>query len=82
MEANIEAARQAGIDMTALVNYLENRGIYKFLRSIKESGERAAKIVANLLQFSRRSAGALQMLKPQQFISKALELALSEKKSF
>jgi signal transduction histidine kinase len=82
LEANIEAAKEVGINMTALVNYLEHRGIYRFLRSIKESGERAAKIVSNLLQFSRRSAGALQMLKPQQFINKALELAVSEKRIF
>jgi len=82
LEVNIEAAQYAGIDMSALVKYLENRGIYKFLRSIKESGERAAKIVANLLQFSRRSAGALQMLKPQQFVEKSLELALAEKRLF
>lgn len=82
LEVNVEAAREAGIDMAALVNYLENRGIYKFLRSIKESGERAAKIVANLLQFSRRTAGTLQMLKPQNMIEKALELAHAEKRLF
>lgn len=82
LEANVEAATQAGIDINALVTYLENRGIYRFLRSIKESGERAAKIVANLLQFSRRSAGSLQMLKPQEVINKSLQLALSEKRLF
>ncbi len=51
--ANREVAESQGLELEQVVNYLEKREIPSFLESIRESGERAAQIVKNLLEFSR-----------------------------
>ena len=53
---NIRAAEAAGCDINAIRGYLESREILAFLSAIKESGERASKIVKNMLGFIRRSS--------------------------
>ncbi len=53
--ANQTVAESLGITMEHLSNYMGQRGIYDFLENIRESGERAAQIVKNLLEFSRGS---------------------------
>lgn len=55
LPANEQAASQAGLSVEQLKHYMENRGVYNFLDSIKEAGERAARIVTNMLEFSRSS---------------------------
>jgi PAS domain S-box-containing protein len=52
---NQEAAEETGVDLQRLHNYLEARGIPQFVDDIREAGKRAAKIVADMLAFSRRS---------------------------
>jgi PAS domain S-box-containing protein len=52
---NKEVADEKGIDLVKLHDYLEERGILQFIEDIRESGNRAAKIVADMLSFSRRS---------------------------
>jgi PAS domain S-box-containing protein len=53
---NIKAAEAAGCDITTIRTYLDSREILTFLSAIKESGERASKIVKNMLGFIRRSS--------------------------
>jgi PAS domain S-box-containing protein len=52
---NREVAEETGLDLQRLHNYLEARGIPQFVDDIREAGSRAAKIVADMLAFSRRS---------------------------
>lgn len=52
---NIQFADASGIDMNKMHQYLVSRGIIGILENIKQMGERAAKIVADMLNFSRRS---------------------------
>lgn len=52
---NQEVAEDTGVDLQRLHNYLEARGIPQFVDDIREAGNRAAKIVADMLAFSRRS---------------------------
>jgi PAS domain S-box-containing protein len=49
--------RQAacGVDPAALERYLQARGVTEYLQEIRTAGERAAKIVTDLLSFSRKS---------------------------
>jgi len=48
-------AEEFGVNMQGMENYLEKREIKRFLHSIKEAGERSARIVANMLEFSHKS---------------------------
>jgi len=52
---NQEVADETGVDLQRLHHYLEARGISQFVDDIREAGSRAAKIVADMLAFSRRS---------------------------
>ncbi|GAB6039096.1 hypothetical protein JCM15519_36550 [Fundidesulfovibrio butyratiphilus] len=78
MKANRQAAELAGCSLEALERYLELRGLPEFLKSIQESGQRAAKIVSNMLEFSRLSVSALMPHDLHQIIEQALELAASD----
>jgi PAS domain S-box-containing protein len=53
--ANQKTAQELGLDWDCLNKYLEQRKINKFLESILDGGERAATIIKNMLQFSRKS---------------------------
>lgn len=52
LEKNIRTAEQTGVQLQQLEAYLEARGINTFLENIRDAGERSAKIVANMLEFS------------------------------
>lgn len=55
LPANIAAADQCGLSLDALKAYFDQRQIFLFIQDIRESGQRAATIVSNMLQFSRKS---------------------------
>ncbi len=55
MPANQRAAAAAGTSMEAIRAFMDARGIIRMLGNIRESGRRAAKIVANMLSFARKS---------------------------
>lgn len=55
LPANIEAARECGLDLEHLKIYLEKRKIFKMMDLVVKSGLRAAEIVDNMLSFSRKS---------------------------
>ena len=53
LPANQRAAEALELDMSKVQEYLAQRGIFQFFEHIQNAGERAAGIVANMLQFSR-----------------------------
>jgi len=53
LAANKRLADELGLSMDLLNEYLTGRGIDQFFDHIQSAGERAARIVANMLQFSR-----------------------------
>ena len=55
LPVNRQAALESGTDLFKIRAYLEKRNIFKMLDGIKDAGERATKIVSNMLSFSRRS---------------------------
>lgn len=75
MALNVQAAEELNIPFHSLVQYLESREIPKFLDGIQKAGERAAKIVKTMLEFShaRNSAFALHDL--TLLVDESLELA-------
>ncbi|WP_419783546.1 PAS domain S-box protein [Maridesulfovibrio sp.] len=54
--ANVEAAELAGVSFPAMVEYMEKRKVFTMLNGVQQSGERAARIVQNMLNFSRGSS--------------------------
>ncbi len=63
------------MDLARVLEYLDQRGILKFLDHISDAGERASHIVANMLQFSRRSSRTPSRCDLAELIRQTLEIA-------
>ncbi len=77
LKANTEIAEAMNLDLATVENYLEKRGIFDFLESIRKSGEQAAQIVKNMLEFSRANYQVHNLENISELIDDAL--ALTEK---
>jgi PAS domain S-box-containing protein len=55
LPANARVAGECGINLSSVGEYLKRREILTFLDDIRQSGERAAEIVSNMLSFSRKA---------------------------
>jgi PAS domain S-box-containing protein len=75
---NEEAAVECGTTMKQIATFVENRGISNMLDSILESGKRAAKIVQNMLSFSRKSESKFACCSIAELLDKTLELASND----
>lgn len=78
MPQNRAAADAIGIDLDRLHRYLEQRQILRFLEGIREAGGRAAKIVADMLSFSRRSESYFALVDVEEMLETVLRLAASD----
>jgi len=78
LPANREIAEQLGVNLEQVRGYLERRQIVQFLESIQEAASRAARIVSNMLQFSRQSSTTKQPESLELIMEKALELAAND----
>jgi PAS domain S-box-containing protein len=76
--ANLQAASEIGIDLVSVRAYLEKRGVIGFISNIREGGARASKIIANMLQFSRKSESRKEMSDLNMVLEQSLELAASD----
>ncbi len=71
--------------MEALACYMNNRGILKMIDSVMNSGKRAAKVVDNMLSFSRKSESQFSPCDLGKMLDKTIELARNDydlKKNF
>ena len=75
LAANHEIADQCGTTLAEIVRYCDQRKILKYVDGIYEAGSRASKIVANMLNFSRRSESTLAFADINSLIDATLELA-------
>lgn len=78
LPANARAAEEAGCSLQSLAVYMESRGIIRFLEGIRESGQRAASIVSNMLEFSRRSESRWSKVAVPFLVERTLELAAND----
>jgi PAS domain S-box-containing protein len=78
LPANTQAAGEAGLDLAAMRRYLEKREVIKFIDGIREAGERAAAIVSNMLDFSRRGDTRLRPADLTLVMEKTLALAAND----
>jgi PAS domain S-box-containing protein len=55
LEKNRIVAEECGVSLDTILDYLERRNVTGMLEGISQAGERAAQIVRNMLDFSRKS---------------------------
>lgn len=75
LKKNVEVASELGIDLNRVQQYMDRRGILGYLRGISDAGRRAASIVRNMLEFSRKSESSRMQVRVKGILEKALSLA-------
>jgi len=75
VESNRQTAAECGLGLEALQAYLRRRGVLQFLDTIREAGERAAKLVRNMLGFIRKSSSARIPVSLPEIVDRAVEIA-------
>lgn len=78
IEKNRKEAERLGTSLESVLAYLTDREIMEYLHGIQDAGQRAAKIVANMLQFSRRSESVITPVDVNLLIDKTVEIASSD----
>lgn len=78
LPSNVSAAKEANISLTSLQDYLQKRDIIKQLQMITDSGIRAARIVQNMLSFSRKSESTNLLVDMTSLIDNTIELAQND----
>jgi len=72
---NHEVAERCGVTMPAIQAYMQGRSMPQMMAMIMESGKRAAKIVENMLSFSRKSEAVTTSCDLAQLLDATVELA-------
>ena len=75
---NKVAAEALDLDLQSMHQYLDKRRILHFLDNIRAAGQRAAHIVANMLQFSRQTNRTLNAESMSDVVTQAIEIVSSE----
>lgn len=75
MPANLRAAEEAGASMEVISKFMRSRNIPEMLERIINSGQRAAKIVQDMLSFARKEDGVMACHDFVQILEKCLELS-------
>jgi len=75
---NMETARELGLDMTVFARYVQRRKLDVFLDDIQSAAKRAAIIIRQMLDFTRRSESRRTLCAPSQIVRKALSLVQSD----
>jgi PAS domain S-box-containing protein len=73
-----ELLHACGVDPDGLDRYLEERSTFEYLEGIRSIGGRAAKIVSDLLSFSRRGAAETALHDLNALVEQALDLAATD----
>jgi PAS domain S-box-containing protein len=74
---NRRTARDCGADLDRITDYARARGVDAMLDAVIESGERAGRVVTNMLGFSRKSDGEAGDEDVSLILDKAVELVRS-----
>jgi PAS domain S-box-containing protein len=78
LPANRKVSEELGLNIEGIRAYFDRRQIPDAIASIRTASSRAAKIVANMLQFSRRALTTMEPASLAQIVDQALELAASD----
>ena len=77
-DRNLEVAKDHGLDMDAMYDYLQERQVTQFIGNIQDAGKRAASIVSNMLQFSRGNSQTLVESSASDLLERTLNIAHSD----
>ncbi|WP_319522971.1 PAS domain S-box protein [uncultured Desulfosarcina sp.] len=78
LPANRKAAETAGVTMAAVRQYMELRKLPNMLENIRESGDRAAAIVKNMLSFARKSDQVVSSHDLAVLLDRTIDLARTD----
>lgn len=78
LPANVAAADEAGVKLDAVNRYLGLRNIPLYIADIVDAGQRAAKIVRSMLNFSRPGSAVRSSQPINELLDKAVELMLAD----
>ena len=78
LHANRKVSEELGLNLEGIRAYFDKRQISDAIASIRTASSRAAKIVANMLQFSRRADTTMEFTSLAETVDQALELAASD----
>ena len=78
LKKNQQVAEQLGISIEQVADYTRLRGFDQMINSIAEAGQRAARIIENMLNFSRQSSSNFLPHSLQELTDKTIELARSD----
>ncbi|MBW1783722.1 MAG: PAS domain S-box protein, partial [Deltaproteobacteria bacterium] len=78
LPVNARVAEECGTTLKTVRAYLEKREVPLFLEDIRQSGERAAEIVSNMLSFSRKAEGGGSSADVADLLDKTVALAASD----
>lgn len=78
LPANQRMADELELNLELMSEYLQQRGIQTFFAHIQEAGERAAGIVANMLQFSRNDHLQKRDISLAELVETTLNIAHSD----
>ncbi len=73
-----ERLQTYGIDPEGLERYLRDRGVFDYMEGIRATGGRAAKIVSDLLSFSRKSSSKIAPHDLNALVEQTLSLAAAD----
>jgi PAS domain S-box-containing protein len=77
-ERTRQSLRRHRVDVEGLAAYLEERGVDEYVEGIRSTSERAAKIVADLLSFSRKSSSKTAPCDLGQLVERTIDLAAAD----
>jgi signal transduction histidine kinase len=72
---NARLADELGLDLERMHEYLERRGVFRFIDGMREATGRAGRIVTDMLAYSRRSASSFVPAHLNGLVDAALRLA-------
>ncbi len=75
---NKQIAEECGTTIEVIEAYMARRGMFSMIDSVMESGKRAAKIVSNMLSFSRKSDSQFVAHDLRELLERTLGLAESD----
>ncbi len=78
LDRNQIIADEVGIELSALNSYVEKQRILDFLEGILESGDRAARIVGDMLSFAKPANQTTDKVSLQETLDAAVRLAVKD----
>ena len=78
LSKNHTVAKESGTTIEAIQQYLKRRDLHRVMQGIRESGGRAAAIVNNMLDFSRKGDSAFLPQNLCEVVDQTIELASSD----